>query len=182
MSTFTRSNEEAILAALTGDLAGKGFKVKCELGEDEDARRGTPPRITWVPARRGGRRYTHPAQQPIAGAKVAHEKNVAFDVHVWGGNYPDASRLEDALIATLFNVLSPNGYELGDASLPDEPEKSGEAKGYEIVIPVRLLRVPIAAEWRPRVTITTATVSGEIAGPLGEAPASPAPGISVTYS
>lgn len=182
MSTFTRSNEEAILAAITGDLVAKGFKVRCELGEEEDARRGAPPRIVWVPSRRGGRRYTHPAQQ-LLGQKVAHEKNVQFDVHVWGANYVEVSCLEDALIAALFNQLSPNAYELLEASLADEPEKPGEGRGYELVIPVRLLRVPITAEWRSRNTpITITTVTGEVAGALGEAPASAASGISVTYS
>ena len=181
MTTFARSNEEAILAAITGDLAAKGVKVRCELGEDEEARRGAPPRIVWVPARRTSRRYTHPAQQRD-GMKIGHEKNVAFDVYIWGANYVEASRLEDALISTLFNLLSPNAYDLGETSLPPEPDKPGEARGYEIILPVWLLRVPIVAEWRPRAAITSTAITGEVAGALAEAPASAAPTIDVTYS
>ena len=180
MSTFTRSNEEAILDFLTGHLAALGVKVKCELGDEADARRGAPPRIVWVPSRRG-RRYTHPAQQ-LAGAKVGHEKNVLFDVHVWGANYPEASRLEDALLAVLFNRISPNGYELQDGGgPPDQPEAPtpGEAKGYELVIPIRLLRIPVLVEWRPPTSITAASATGEVVGPLGELPASPAPTITI---
>jgi hypothetical protein len=180
LSTFTKSNEEAILDAITGELAAAGVKVKCELGEAEDVRRGAPPRIAWVPSRRG-RRYTHPAQQR-AGMKVGHEKNVLFDVHVWGANYTEASRLEEALIGVLFNRLSPNAYELGDgAGPPDEPETPNEAgKGYELVIPIRLLRIPIAAEWRTSLPVESLTATGEVEGHGGAEPASPAPTITIS--
>lgn len=180
MSTFVRSNEEAILDFITGHLAALGFRVKCELGAEADARRGAPPRITWVPSR-GGRRYTHPAQQR-AGGKVGQEKEVLFDVHVWGDNYPAASRLEEALISVLFNHISPNGYELQDGGGPaEEPESPapGEARGYELVIPIRLLRIPIFVEWRPTATIAEASGAGEVFGALGELPASPGPTITI---
>lgn len=178
MSRFSRSNEEAILDFITGHLAEIGVKVKCELGVEEDARRSAPPRIVWVPAPRG-RRYTHPAQQRM-GMKVGHEKNVLYDVHVWGANYAEASRLEEALIGVLFNWISPNGYDLEDGGgPPEEPETPGEGKGYELVIPIRLLRIPIAAERRPSTAMSNGTAAGEVVGPTGATPASPGPSITI---
>lgn len=177
--SFDRSNEEAILATVTGNLAAQNVKVKCELGADEDARRGAPPRITWVP-RKGGRKYTHPAQQ-LGDTKVAHEKNVAYDVHVWGASVEMASRLEESLVAALFNELSPNAYELGEGGPAELPEGPNEGTGYELIIPIRLLRIPIAAERRQLVTLLGATATGQVVGAHGETPASATPDLEKVY-
>lgn len=180
MSDFARSNEQAILDVLSGQIVALGLTVRCELGEAEDARRGAPPRIVWVP-RRGGRRYTHPAQQRD-GMKVGHEKNVQYDVHVWGSSVADASRIEELLIAALFNAFSPNAYDLGEGGPALPPETPGDGKGYELVIPIRLLRIPVPAERRGSTGIDSAEATGSVNGAIGEDPTSSAPTVSITYS
>jgi hypothetical protein len=176
VSQFTKSNEEAIFAALTGSLAAEGIKVRIELGADEDARRGAPPRIVAVPQ---GRKYTHPAQQLHATMKVGQEKAPAFDFHCWGADYFQASVLEDAVVRALFNTLSPNAYELGDSAPPNYSDTPNEAKGWEIVVPVRLLRIPIPAVQFRRVTIQTITAPGAVTGPNGATPTSAGPTITL---
>lgn len=171
MSRFTQSNEEAILAEISGELARMGRKLKLELGAAEDARRGAPPRVTWVPREGAPRRYAHPAQQRAEG-KVAHEKGVSFDVHFWGADYRSASALEDDVIAALYNRFSQNAYELGDGVPGPIPETPNEATGYEIITPIRLLRIPIFAELFATVTLETTTAKGQVVGALGEDPAS----------
>lgn len=170
-----KSNTEAVLAKVTGALGAAGLKVRCEIGDLEDARRGAPPRIVWCPR---GRRYADPTQQR-EGMKVGHEVEPLYDVHVWGGSYFEAERLEAALLAALFNSFSPNAYELGEAPAPGQPETPNEAKGWEIVIPIRLLRTPIPAEVRPTVTLLGAQATGAVKGVLGEDPSSAAPTVTV---
>lgn len=174
MSQFTKSNEEGLFARLTGRLAAEGVKLRVEIGADEDARRTAPPRIVAVPQ---GRKYTHPAQQLHAQTKVGHEKTPAFEIHCWGNDYFQASALEDAVIRALFNEFSPNAYELGDSPPPAYADTPNEAKGWEIVIPMRFLRVPIAAEVYQRVTLQTITAPGRVAGPNGATPKSTGPNI-----
>ena len=53
--------------------------------------------------------------------------------------------LEDALVRALFNTRSPNAYELGESPAPRYADTPNESKGWDIVVPVRLLRIPIPA-------------------------------------
>lgn len=176
MTQFTRSNEEAIFAKLTGSFAAEGLKIRVEIGADEDARRGAPPRIVAVPQ---GRKYTSPAQQLHASMKVGQEKTTAWDFHCWGADYVGASLLEDALVRALFNQLSPNAYELGDSSAPSYADTPNEGKGWEIVVPVRLLRIPIPAVVFKRVTIQTITATATVKGPNGATPSSTGASIQI---
>lgn len=176
MSQFSKSNEEGIFARLTGSFAAEGLKVRIEIGADEDARRGSPPRIVAVPQ---GRKYTHPAQQLQPSMKVGQEKNTVWDFHCWGTDYFGASMLEDALIRALFNQVSPNAYELADSPPPRYADTPNESKGWEIVVPVRLLRIPIPAVVYRRVTLDTITASGSVSGPQGATPTSVGSAITI---
>lgn len=178
MSLFTGSNEAAILSAFTGDLAAVGVKVRCEIGADEDARRGAPPRITWVPQ---GGDITHPEQQ-LAEMQVAHEDNPEYLVHFWGASYHAAKQLMYALHGVLFRQRSPNAYELGSWDVGSLPETPNESKGFEIVQTIRLLRIPIPAQLFRAVTITSATATGQILGAAGENPASDAPTLTKEFT
>lgn len=163
MGLFTASNEAHLFAHLTAALAADGVKLPINIGADEDARRDKPPRITLVP-RRGGRRYTDPSQQFNRAIKVGTEKNIAFDAHFWGRDYFDASRLEDAFLKVLYNSLSRNAYELADGGPAEAPEAPNEQNGYEIIVPIRFLRVPVAVENYTSTALDTMTMDGAVSG------------------
>ena len=201
MGLFTASNEAELLSYLTAALAADGVKLVIQMGADEDARRSGPRRITFVP-RKGGRRYSDPAQQLNPLIKVGCEKAPAFDVRCWGRDYLDATRLEDSLIRVLYNSLSRNayelsdggpadapevpneqqGYELSDGGPADAPEGPNEQSGYELTFGVRFLKVPVAVENYTRTTLETLTAQGAVSGALGETPTSTGPTITITES
>lgn len=181
MGLFTASNEADLLSFLTAALAADGIKLVIQMGADEDARRSQPRRIVFVP-RKGGRRYSDPAQQLNPLIKVGCEKAPAFDVRCWGRDYLDATKLEDALIRVLYNSLSRNAYELSDGGPADAPEGPNEQSGYELTFGVRFLKVPVAVENYTRTTLTGLTSEGGVKGAIDETPTSTGPTITITES
>lgn len=162
---FTGANEAAIV-----ERVAKEMGVAMGFGAAEEARREAPPRITWVWK---GERYTRDPAQQRADMLKAHEVDPLFDVHVWGRDYLDAADLRTRLLGALFNALSPNAYELAGEGKPGtDDEGKPVAVGIEIVIPVRLLKVPVPSRLHQRVTLDTKTSRGVVTGPVGETPTS----------
>lgn len=158
---YAGSNVVAILAQLTAAMG-----VQNSIGTEESARNGAPGngRVTWIPISKGGRSYSQTAQQH-AESKHIHEVAVKFAVHLYARDYGAAERLEIDFMKALYNELSPNAFELqGDGEqFGDEPG----SPGFVFVIPVRLLRIPLPVEIRRRVTLTSATATGELTTSTG---------------
>lgn len=157
---YAGSNTAGVLAALTTEM-----RIENQIGAEEDARNGAPPRVVWVPVPRG-RSYTGPPTDERTDMKVAHLVAAAFEVHLWGKDFFGAEELEAKLGAALFNRLSPYAYQLGVG----DPRGGGSSssQGYEFVVQVTLLRIPIAAETRKSVTLTSITATGNATDPGGQ--------------
>ncbi|MCC6559643.1 MAG: hypothetical protein IT372_42545 [Polyangiaceae bacterium] len=168
-TAFVKSNTAAILDALTAEMG-----IENAIGAEEDARRSAPRRVTWVPLPKG-RQYAAPTQQR-ADMKVCHVVSATFAVHLWGKDFFDAEQLEQLLVGALFNRLSPNAYELGAGDPLGGDDTS--SRGFDLVIPVTLLRIPIAAEVRQRVALTSAMATGSVSNPLGQG-ATPAGSVTI---
>lgn len=152
LTLYAGSNTAAILDALTKEMG-----IENRIGAEEDARNGAPPRVVWVPVPRG-RAYSGPPTDERADMKVAHLVAASFEVHLWGRDFFGAEELEAKLGAALFNRFSPRAYQLG-AGDPRGGGAPGQ-QGYEFVVGVTLLRIPIAAELRQSVTLTGMTATG----------------------
>jgi hypothetical protein len=150
---FTSSNVATILTELT-----TAMKIANSIGNAEAARNTSPPHVTWVPVSKGGRSYSQTAQQR-ADMKHIHEVAIKFQVHLHGRDYFACEALEILLGKALYDTLSPNAYEL----LADGEESGDQGptiSGYEFIVPVRLLRIPLPVEIRQRVTLSSATATG----------------------
>lgn len=169
---YGQSNESAIL-----DRIAKTMGVAQNLGTLEDARRESAPRITWV--WKSERYARDPAQQREEMA-VGHEVEPLFDVHVWGRDYREATALRSQLLAALFNEFSPNAYELGEGKPPRDDEGSSTAVGVEIVVPIRLLKVPVPFRAHKRITLSSASAEIRVSGSKGEDPTSTGGGVVAT--
>lgn len=164
---YLKSNEAAIL-----DRLAKVMGVPQNFGVAEDARREAAPRITWVWK---SERYVRDPAQQREDMAVAHEVEPLFDVHVWGRDYLEASSLRSKLLGALFNEFSTNAYELaGEGKPPKEDEATPLGAGVEIVVPIRLLKVPVPFRVHRQVTLTSATVQGTVTSPSGGSPTSDA--------
>lgn len=159
---YAGSNTAAILDALTSEM-----KIQNRIGAEEEARNGAPPRVVWVPLARG-RAYSGPPTDERTDMKVAHLIAASFDVHLWADDFFRAEELEATLCGALYNRLSPRAYQLG-AGDPRGGGAPGQ-RGFVIVVPVTLLRIPIPAELRQQVTLTSKTVTGKVGAPSGDNP------------
>lgn len=157
---YQASNIAGVLDELT-TLMG----IENKLGTEEEVRTGTPPRIVWVPET-GKRSYSATIQQRTD-VKHVREVNPRFQVHIWARDYAEAERLEAALEKALYAKFSGNAYTWSDGE-----QKAGDAaqRGYEFIIPVQLLKVPLAVAVFQRVTLVTQTAQGEIANAAGADP------------
>lgn len=162
---YRGSLPETILDQLTAAMS-----VENRLGTTEDARVGAPPRVVWVPSPKAARRYSNTVQQrPDLHLKSAHDVAPLFLVHLWGESYTAAEDLEQRLERALYTVFSPNAYELEDGG--EQEADVGLGRGFLFVVPVRLLRVPLAVETYTSVTLATATAVGTLTDQQGANPA-----------
>lgn len=150
------------------DVLTTETRIENQIGAEEDARNSAPPRVVWVP-RPNGRTYSGPPTDERSDMKVAHLCGATFDVHLWGKDYFGAEELETALIAALYNRF-PRCYQLGSGD-PRGGASPGQ-QGYEFVVLVTVLRIPIPAELRPSVTLTGITAPGVVTDPDGANPSS----------
>lgn len=171
---FVGSLPQTILDQLTTAMG-----IENRLGTSEDVRVGAPPRVTWVPAPKASRRYKGTAQQRRDDLKIKHVHDVEplFEVHLWGESYGAAEALEVALEKALYTVFSPNAYELSDGEQEGEVEPG--RRDFLFVIPVRLLRVPLAVATFQTVKLGTITAPGTLTDPQGGTP-TPGPSAGVT--
>jgi hypothetical protein len=152
---FTGSNVAEILAMLT-----TAMKIPNSIGNAEAARNASAPRVTWVPVPKGGRSYSQTSQQR-GEFKHIHEVAIKFQVHLYGRDYFACEELEILLERALYNTLSRNAYELL-ADGEESGDQSPTVNGYEFIVPVRLLRIPLPVEIRKTITLMSASASGSV--------------------
>jgi hypothetical protein len=136
------------------------MKIANSIGNAEGSRNTAPPHVTWVPVPKGGRSYSQTAQQR-ADMKHIHEVAIKFQVHLHGRDYFACEELEIALERALYITRSRNAYELladGEESGDQGPTTSG----YEFIVPVRLLGIPLLVEIRKTITLTSASAAGSL--------------------
>jgi hypothetical protein len=165
MSTPEKFAASAVAGAL--EKLTKAMGVENKIGNAEAVRRSAPPRVAWVPDPKGRRRQRVVSQQR-RDVKHVHEVEPLFLVHLWGRNYFAAEELERKLERALYDTFSPNAYayEPGGDGYGDDP--GGD--GYAIVVPVRLLKIPLPVEIRQSVTLTGATAAGTLKDAGGDNP------------
>lgn len=170
------------LPAQVLDQLTTAMGMENRLGAADDARLGAPPRVTWVPPTKGTRRYSETAQQrPDLHIKHVHDVAPLYHVHLWGESYTACEQLEQQLEAALYDVFSPNAYELGPEGEQDgDNSPTGQGRGWVFVVPVRLLRSPLpVARFKP-VTLATATARGQVTDPKGNNPTNgPSPSVTI---
>lgn len=149
---YANANGSKILEVLT---TATGFEHKTGLAEE--VRRSRPPRVVWVP---GPASYGGPNTSSREDMKVAAERARIFKVHFWGKDFEEAERLEDITIRELFNNFSHYAYELGTEEDPEGGDS--EHAGILLVLPIKLLRIPIPAELRLRTMLLGATARGTV--------------------
>lgn len=163
---FVNSNLDGVL-----DAIGTSMGLECRIGAAEDARTGAPPRVVWVPAPKAARKYTITAQQrPEAHFKHVHDVAALFSVHLWADSYAAAEDLERRLETALYNVLSPNGYELEDGEQVGDSAPTGSGQTWLFVVPVRLLRIPIPVETFVPTKLATITAPLTLRDAIGGTP------------
>lgn len=172
---YRGSLPEGVLDHLTAAMS-----IENRLGTSEDARVGAGPRVTWVPSPKASRKYSGTAQQrPDAHIKHVHDVAPLFEVHLWAPSYLEAEQLEVALEKALYDVFSPNAYELGPEGT-QEGEVSPGRRDFLFVVPVRLLRVPLPVATFTPTRLSTATAPSTLADPQGGTPtAGPAAGTTI---
>jgi hypothetical protein len=120
---FRGSWLDAYLDAITAEIG-----VEQRIGAAEDARIGAPPRMVWVPPKKGALQI-RPAPFARAGEDVVVWAEARFDVSIWADSYGAAYDLYTALWTALDSLFGPPagrpavgsdpsrpGYDLGDPS------------------------------------------------------------------
>jgi len=98
---FIGSGPVAVLDQLTAYT-----RVEHRIGALEDARLGTPPRVTWVPSEKGGL-STEPSPFAIPDGDVQELQIQRFDVHIYASSYTELISLQSAIAVGLDIYFGP---------------------------------------------------------------------------
>ncbi len=124
-----------------------------------------PQRIVWEWAE--NEKYYGPAQLRDDEGHVIWDVDQRYDVQIWAEDPRSAVDLHDALLAALDTNFSPNAYRPNKA----QPKGEGVADGgYQVLLSITLLRVPIFRSTANPVTITLKTGNVVVTDPLGGTP------------
>ncbi len=76
-----------------------------EIGEENLAKEGTPPRVVWVPT---SDRFVAPTERGATTQRSLHTRQAGVDVHLWGADFAGAESLLAAFVYALRQVVGAN--------------------------------------------------------------------------
>lgn len=156
--------------------------VENKIGALEDARVGTPPRVTWVPPESGGI-GTAPAPFALPDRDVTELQTQSFEVHLYAASYTELLALHASLAAQLDVLAGPKmgqlptiatdgnarpGYDFGRPSKVGPVQNAGVAGAWACVCPATLKEFVARATYTTAypihapvpVTVTTTSIDG----------------------